>query len=894
MKSCGFLRPVLIIVFSFLVFPLSSVSVKETSYISKMKPFLTDFTKSGEGYFNPEGSQMVLQAEGEKGNPFYQIYSRDMNTKDVKRISLGWGKTTCSWAHPKSTHEKPWIFFSSTHAEGRDKSLEKQRSFKKTRRYSWDYDSSFDVFEYKDGEYKRITNSLGYDAEGSLSPDGRWFVYASNSWAYKKYSSSVVDKNPSYYIDLFVMDLKTKKTKRITNSLGYDGGPFFSPDGKRVTWRRFSKDGRTAEVFTINKDGSDEKQITRLNAMSWAPFYHPSQEYIVFTTSVHGHRNFELYVVDVKGDKSPIRITNQEGFDGLPVFHPQKNEIYWVYKDPKKRTSLIYKGQWNHEKVKEALFSPRTQISQDKLKNWVQYLSSKELKGRDTGSPEEKVYSKRLEKTFKSYGFKVFSKEKSRFQFIGQRDVLKTSFLKVKNKTLEVHKNWLPVSGTSQPIKTSVVFADYGLEVPQGSGYKPFSSYKKNVKGKWALVLEGLPSKLSSKKRAYYFPYSHIESKILAARKKGALGLLIATKHPLSQKQPLHFDTFPVAYVSYDLIKSLQEAEVEGLFKFQDKIKTAHNTLGFLKVKGAQNTLVIGAHGDHLGEGAHPSSYDEGIHTGADDNASGVAAVMELARLFSQPEIKAQLKQNILFAVWSGEELGLLGSESFMKKNLVKNISAYINMDMIGRLRDTLYVQGLESSPDWKGILKHVNPGSELQPHYDEDVFLSSDSTSFYMRNIPILSFFTGSHKDYHSQRDTWDKINYKGLFQVTEFVKQVAQNLAYTEKTPRFGKPKVSPRNLKHRRRMSFQVFLGTLPDYSYKKGLKLLGVKANSPAFHIGLKRGDIITKIDKKEIKNIYDYVYALSELQPRKKARVEWVREKKTYKGFLTPEPRKKSR
>ena len=873
-------RPVIIFFALFLTYSLSSVPLKGKSYLTNTQLFISKGTAIGEGYFNPEGSEMVFQANGKKGNPFYQIYWRDMNTGQTEQISKGWGKNTCAWIHP---HEKK-ILFASTQEEGRARSLEKQKNYKPQAKYSWSYDSAYDLIEYhrETKRYRKLTHSLGYDAEGAYSPDGKWIVFSSNAWAYKAHPKSKVDQNPSFYLELFIMRSDGKgRPKRLTHHEGYDGGPFFSPDGTRIVWRQFSKNGRKAEVFTMKKDGSDVKQITSLKTLSWAPFYHPSGEYLIFSTAFHGYKNFELYVVDVEGQKPPLRITDNKSSDVLPVFHPNGKELYWVKKSQGK--SSIYRGDWDHNGIREALgikSFPTVQMAQ--LKKWVRYLSSSELKGRDTGSDEEKIYSKKLYEAFRSYGLKP---SVSYFKFLESRKVLPESLLKVGGVKLELKKDWMPVSQIDKSLRASTAFASYGLDIPATEKTRAVNSYKKvDVKDRWVMVLEGLPPRLKSEERRVYYPYSHLEHKILVARKNGAKGLLVLAEGDLSSKQALSLDTFPVAFVSKKYLKSLKSKNVEGFFRFKDKEKKARNTFGTLKVKGAQHTVVVGAHGDHLGEGPHPSSFTGGLHYGADDNASGVAALMELARIFSQN--KKSLKQNVVFAVWSGEEKGLLGSQSFPKKG----VSAYINMDMVGRLKDTLYVQGLASSSDWNTLIKHVK--TDLLLDYGKEVYLPTDATSFYLEKIPTISFFTGAHSDYHTNRDVFEKINFQGLHDITHLVGQVVWQVASRSKPIKFqDHSSKNPHNLSMRAR-GFKVTMGTLPDYSYKNkdGLKLAGVRKGTPAEKAGLKKGDIISFLNGMDIKNIYDYVYSLSQMKPGAKTSIRWIRNGRLMKGTIVPEAR----
>lgn len=311
----------------------------------------------GEAYYRADMQWMAYQAEVSDDNPFYQIFLKNIPTGAVQQVSPGNGKTTCSWVHP--TQEK--VLFSSTHEDPDAKAkmvaeIERRKSGER-QSYAWDYDEFYDIYEtdFSGGKIRNLTHTLGYDAEASWSPDGKLIAFASNRRAYSGELSdeeaALFKANPSSLIDIYIMDADGSNVKRLTQTKTYDGGPFFSPDGKRIVWRRFSENGREAEIFTMNIDGSDQKQITRLNTMSWAPFYHPSGKYIIFTTNLHGHRNFELYIVDVDGEKDPVRVTDKEGFDGLPVFTPDGNYLTWTSDRTPEKKGHLFHGKWNHQKA---------------------------------------------------------------------------------------------------------------------------------------------------------------------------------------------------------------------------------------------------------------------------------------------------------------------------------------------------------------------------------------------------------------------------------------------------------------------------------------------------------------------------------------------------------------
>ncbi|MGI9503362.1 MAG: TolB family protein, partial [Geminicoccaceae bacterium] len=258
----------------------------EAELLGNIRQLTFEGRRAGEGYFNADGTKLIFQSEREPENPFYQIYLMDLETGDTDLISPGMGKTTCAWIHPDDEQ----MLFASTHLDPEAIAKQEEEYALREqggRRYSWSFDEQYDIFAGPidagaDGSraYTNLTNALGYDAEASYSPDGTEILFASNRQAYEGELSpedqAHLDKDPSYFMDLYVMNADGSNVRRLTDTPGYDGGPFYSADGEKIVWRRFAEDGHSAEVFTANPDGTDVRQITDLGAMSWAPYFHPS------------------------------------------------------------------------------------------------------------------------------------------------------------------------------------------------------------------------------------------------------------------------------------------------------------------------------------------------------------------------------------------------------------------------------------------------------------------------------------------------------------------------------------------------------------------------------------------------------------------------------------------
>lgn len=299
------------------------------------------------------------------------------------------------------------------------------------------------------------------------------------------------------------------------------------------------------------------------------------------------------------------------------------------------------------------------------------------------------------------------------------------------------------------------------------------------------------------------------------------------------------------------------------------------NVLAKLKLSShANQIIIISAHADHLGRGQLNGSRARNneigmIHAGADDNASGVASILEVAAQLSYLKSQGKLTGNkdIVIAAWSGEEFGILGSSHFVnhfKKttSLYPSIAAVINLDMIGHLRDKLVVQGVGSSSDWPRLIQKMNHDQPMSLLTQNDPYLPTDTTAFYLNGVPTLNLFTGAHDDYHTPRDTAKTLNYQGIKIISEHLTKLI--LALEEETKFISYNEVEkPKETNER---DYRIYLGTIPDYASetKSGVKLSGVAKNSPAELAGLKQDDVVLALAGKRTHDIYEYTYALNSL------------------------------
>lgn len=953
--------------------------------------------RAGEGYFSSDGKRMVFQSEREPENPFFQIYLMDRETGDTHRISPGIGKTTCAWIHPDNQR----VLFASTQFD--PEAISKQRAeieFRnsgQTRRYSWDYDPQYELVEFdlRKQVYRRLTEVLGYDAEASYSPNGQLICFASNRRAYDDQLSErekeLFEQDPSSAIDIYMSSVDGSQVRRLTDSIGYDGGPFFSPDGQMVCWRRFKEDGATAEVMIMNSDGSQQRQVTQLGALSWAPYFHPTGKYLIFATNLHGFNNFELYMVGLSGDGQPLRVTYREGFDGLPVFTPDGNSLVWT-SNAGSSQSQIWEARWNHAEAcrllgleenvaeppstlgaaKRAASSSIADISAADIGRHVDYLCRPELGGRLTGTDGELQATAYVAAYLEHLGLKPAGDDGSffhEFQFTSSVQLGNNNRLVSGAAELKVDHDWRPLSfsrnGSIDP--SELVFAGYGIVAPGEANQPQYDSYVHlDVENKWVVMLRRMPQDITAERRQYFARFSHDRYKAMVARERGAKGVvLVSGPHsqfrseliPLRMDGSLGSSSLGVISVTNQVAQDWLKAAGEDLSELQKQLDTGEMMMGFpltgVQLSGtidvapvvsrgrnvlalmqvgsqpAEQMVVVGAHIDHLGEGTGSSlakdSEAGAIHRGADDNASGVACMVEIAEYLSDLARRGQVlgKRDILFAAWSGEELGLHGSAAFVEDfgrlyperlpsnneksdgpspdptsvhaddskpaqpTLYPQIAAYLNMDMVGRLRENLVLQGIGSSPYWSQAIERRNAVTRLPLNLQADCHLPTDATSFFLKGVPILSAFTGSHDEYHTPRDVPELLNYEGASQVARLMALLLRDAAQVD-TP----PSYQPQAAQPEMRANLTAYLGTVPDYGKTdiRGVKLGGVTQGAPAELGGLLAGDIIIELAGRAIENIYDYTYAIEALKIGQPVTIKVQRGDSTVELQVTPTSR----
>jgi len=480
-----------------------------------------------------------------------------------------------------------------------------------------------------------------------------------------------------------------------------------------------------------------------------------------------------------------------------------------------------------------------------------------------------------------------------------------------------------------------VVFAGYGLVVPESQSFGYDSYVGLDVKDKIVLVLRYFPEDADQKTRAILARYSDLRYKAMAARQRGAKALLVVTG-PRSPNAggtvPMTFDTalagsgIVAASISGEvgaaIFAGATDKSLESVQKSMDtgnphasgfaipqgtvtiksavqrQTETGRNVIAYLPASTPTASVdepwvAIGAHYDHLGRGGSGNSLASKeevsqVHYGADDNASGTAAVLAIAEALS----KQPRQRHLLIGLWSAEEIGLIGSNAFVNTPPVPidQLAAYLNFDMVGRMVDNkLTVQATGTSPIWNQVIEQANVAAGFDLVLQPDPYQPTDVASFNGANVPSLSFFTSTHTDYHRPGDTADKINYDDLDRVVGFAVAILRRVGDLAEAPQFTKVQQQTDTAG---RAGVRVFTGTIPDYATNvKGLLLGGVIGGGPAEQAGLQKGDVIVEIAGQTIANIYDYTYALELLKVGDPVTIAFMRGSERRETTMTPGARK---
>lgn len=550
------------------------------------------------------------------------------------------------------------------------------------------------------------------------------------------------------------------------------------------------------------------------------------------------------------------------------------------------------------------LFAGETsEITSSEIIDHIRYLSSDRLKGRAPGTQGYKRAIHYIEKEWRKAGVVPVGERgfKQPFNFTSGVSLSGYNRFKIdgQRKSFRVKHDFMPLGFSADgSFNANVVFAGYGFSVEDSVSWNDYADI--DASGKWVLVFRGSPD--GNSPHSAFANYTPLRKKYLSARDNNAAGVIFVNPYnnddlegfiPLRLGPSSSKGTIPAIHISQEIAQQLLPKNT-SLKDLQDQLDNDRSSLSFdlrvnvtatvnLKIKkskgvnllglipgdGSTNeTIIIGAHLDHLGFGGKGSGSlrpdEKAIHNGADDNASGTAGLLEIAEKLSA--ISEPLKRDVLFIAFDAEEKGLLGSKYFVDNPTInlENVSAMLNMDMIGRLKDSsLTVGGTGTSPLFEPLLDSLQQNHPLKISYSKEGYGPSDHSSFYIKDLPVLFFFTGSHEDYHKPTDDWEKINAVGEQKILELIFDITKHIGSLDDKPVFTT--AGPKEQSQSRR-GFKVTFGIIPSYAGGgSGLTIDGVRPEGPAEAAGIQGGDIIIEIGGKDVQDIYDYMHRLGELK-----------------------------
>jgi hypothetical protein len=569
---------------------------------------------------------------------------------------------------------------------------------------------------------------------------------------------------------------------------------------------------------------------------------------------------------------------------------------------------------------------PSLTSSVDVLKSHARFLASEKLTGRGIDTPGIRLARDYIAGEFARLGLQPGGDNGSYLQSFkvptGVSVKQPTSLTLGDKPALTLNKDWIPLGfSASKRIEAPVVFAGYGITVKEYD-YDDYAEI--DAKGKIVIVLryEPPPRDDNSPFRRYpnYSVHAALRTKANNARDHGAVGMILVDLHHQENGKPELISTTNSLWsggsslVAAHARRIPMEKWLEGhgvlLTELREKIDY-HEKPASMEVPVAKATLevnledirhptenviavlpgldphlknqsvVIGAHYDHIGFGHYGTrnlSTEGQIHHGADDNASGVAVLLDLARQLSESDIKPA--RTIVFAAFSAEELGLFGSRHYVNHPAVpvSSTKAMINLDMVGRLRDgRVTVFGTRSAKELSDIVKSAATELELEIR-ESDGIGRSDHMSFYSKKVPALHFFTGVHSDYHAPSDTWEKLNLEGMAKISELVLTTIHSIANTNAPLNFVSLPSVPGTQAISEGWASTTYLGSIPDYSRAdEGVRLAGVSAGSPAELAGLREGDVIVMLAETKVQNLEDLMLALGSKKPGDEVEIIVLRE-----------------
>lgn len=671
-----------------------------------------------------------------------------------------------------------------------------------------------------------------------------------------------------FMLDLQEKEFSQKSLKLISNGKGRTTCSYYMPDGKHILYASThegshacppppkARDGKYIwavypefDIYISDLQGNIVKKLTDSPGYDAEAVVSPDGKKIAFTSTRSG--DLELWTMDIDGSNLK-QITSGLGYDGGSFFSPDSKKLVFRSSRPKTPEAIAEYKQLLSENV----------VAPTEMEIYTCNIDGSDLKqvtnlGKANWAPfyhpsgKKIIFSSNHHST-RGYDFQLY--------------MIDTNGENLKQITWESEFNAFPM------------FSPDGKKLVFSSNRQQEKARETNVFiADWVDTDEAEYANAVNLKKHISF----LASDDMKGRLTGSKEEKIAADYLSKQFKSLGLKPFKGNNYIQDFTYKVRTNPQDSL---QTKDNTGRNVIGFLD-NNANKTIVVGAHYDHLGLNEHnhstkPNSKGE-IHNGADDNASGVAGILELARMFSQN--KATEKVNYVFVLFSGEEDGLIGSKKLAEtiKTAYPNVVAMLNIDMIGRLSDKkeMTVGGVGTSPVFSKMVEKNKPAG-FNITLDESGVGPSDHTSFYLKDIPVLFFFTGTHSDYHKPSDDEEKINYYGVKNCTDFAFRLLSDISNEDKIE-FTKTKMNAAKT----RPKYKVTLGVMPDYTdHGDGLHIDGVTEGRPAHEAGMKEGDVITKIGDCKITEVYSYMDCLTKFNAGDEVNVVFTRngESKTVK------------
>ena len=858
---------------------------------------LTFGGENAEAYWSPDGSELIFQSThgAYKCDQIFRMPISD--PASLTLVSTGSGRTTCGYF----TADGERVVFSSTHATEEACPPTPDRS----RGYVWPIYDSYQIYSAAlDGsDLQALTDTEFYDAEATVCPVDGSIVFTSTR-----------DGD----LDLYRMDADGANVVRLTDTPGYDGGAFFSRDCSQLVWRASRPTGAELaeyqsllaeglvrpgelEIWVANADGSEARQVTYVGGANFAPYFTPDGKRLLFSSNHHDPRGreFDIFAVNVDGTELE-QITYTEGFDGFPMFSPDGRLLAFGSNRNQGAPgdTDVYVAEWNSE-AGTIQTGPADRYLAD-----VKWLADDARGGRGLGTEGLAAAADWLEQQFVDLGLEPAGDDggyRQRFDAVVAVENGPGTLLRIDGEDLDSADFMVPGFSASAAVAAPVVFAGWGI-ASEDNDIDDYADL--DVEGKVVLVRRYTPKDGVFEDKDLQRRLGGIRYKAFTARERGAAALLIADLPVAEDVDEAPFPAvrsdnqgdagMPVAVIKRRWAERLLEGNKQAEVR-TDLIEHAQpvdNIVGRLTAKERlAGAVMIGAHYDHLGLGGSGSMAPDVSepHNGADDNASGTAALLEAARLLTARV--DDLRRDIVFVAFTGEEHGLLGS-SELAKNPVPGTApaglvAMLNMDMVGRLRgNRVSILGGDSAEEWQDIVPTLCDDVKVGCQLGGDGYGPSDQTPFYAAGVPVLHLFTGAHEDYHKPSDDAEFINAAGGAQIALLVANVAATLTSVDGLTYQESEAPAPQGDVR----GYGASLGTIPDYTgapdSKTGMLLAGVRAGGPADLAGLQRGDRVVELLGHEIRDIYDLMYVLREARPGQTGTVVFERGDERTKATVT--------